>query len=367
MPRRIETPSGFAHRMVISRAPHGGRVVVTGHFGARVVSYGPHRGFVEHPLRPGYISRTYVIGGRSYAYVYREYRYYGVVYYNYVPPVYYSPAYYVWAGNLWVRPVPYRWYGLAAPAPWYGYYSFYFAPAPVYASPALWLTDYLLAENLRLAYESQQAGNGSDNTAPPATPDANPTITPEMKALIADQVKQQLAEESEAGGQSTSLSSDQAAGGEQIPPALKQRLFIVSSNLDVEATSRQWLPAVTRTGCALTPGDTIERTGEDLDSNGKVAVKVVSSKPGDCTSGSQTAIDLASLQEMHNQFREQLDTGLKMMTDGQAEGLPSGPAANPSQVAEGIASPAPDAQSQVMAQERSAEKVESEVFESGAN
>ena len=164
---RIEVPRGLAggNKMVVNRGPGGARLVETGRPGARVVSYGPHRGFVERTVagRPGYISRTYVVGGRSYAHVYREYRYHGVAYYRYVPAVYYGPGFYGWAVTPWGASMRYAWFGLATPAPWFGLYAGYFTPYPTYASPDLWLTDYLIAENLRLAYESQQAGNGGSS------------------------------------------------------------------------------------------------------------------------------------------------------------------------------------------------------------
>jgi len=133
--QRIEAPRGLAggNKIAISRGPRGVRVVESGRPGARVVSYGPHRGFVERPLRQGYISRTYVVGGRSYAHVYREYSYRGFAYHRYVPGMYYGPRFYAWAGTPWGAPVRYAWFGLATPAPWFGYYAGYFTPYPMYA------------------------------------------------------------------------------------------------------------------------------------------------------------------------------------------------------------------------------------------
>jgi len=122
--------------MTIDRGPRGERMVVNGRPGARVVSYGPHRGFVERAGRPGYISRTYVVGGRSYAHVYREYHYHGVAYYHYVPAYYYGPRFYAWAATPG-RSVAMAGRGIAAP--WFGFYRGYFTPYPVYASPDLWL------------------------------------------------------------------------------------------------------------------------------------------------------------------------------------------------------------------------------------
>jgi len=67
---------------------------------------------------------------------------------------------------------------------------------------------------------------------------------------------------------------------------------------------------------------------------------------------------------MHNQFREQLDSGLKMLADNQAKGL-NPPAAGARQVAEGTADPAPDAGAQLATQETDAAKLEAEVRQSG--
>jgi hypothetical protein len=345
------------NKMVVNRGPGGARLVETGRPGARVVSYGPHRGFVERGVagRPGYISRTYVVGGRSYAHVYREYRYHGVAYYRYVPAVYYGPGFYGWAVTPWGASMHYAWFGLATPAPWFGFYAGYFTPYPTYASPDLWLTDYLIAENLRLAYESQQAGNGGQ--APPPPSEVQPTaatLSPEMKALIADEVRQQLAAEKAAAMEPTSSSPQPLApGSEQLPPAMNQRFFVASSNLDITTAAGQ--------ACSLTPGDIIQRKGQTVTADGGVDVDVVSSKPGDCAADSRAAVQLADLQEMHNQFREQLDSGLKMLADNQAKGLPNGPAAGARPVAEGTADPVADAESQLVAQETDAAKLEAQV------
>jgi hypothetical protein len=324
-----------------------------------VVSYGPHRGFVERGVtgRSGYISRTYVVGGRSYAHVYREYRYHGVAYYHYVPAVYYGPSFYGWAVTPWGEPMRYAWFGLATPAPWFGFYAGYFTPYPTYASPDLWLTDYLIAENLRLSYESQQAGNGGQAQPPPSNEQRNaPTLSPEMKALIADEVRQQLAAEKAAAAQPAS-SSPQSPDSEQPPPALKQRFFVVSANLEITTAAGQ--------ACSLTPGDIIQRKGQTVAADGGVDVDVVSSKPGDCAADSRAAVQLADLQEMHNQFREQLDSGLKILADNHARGLPSGPAAGARPIAEGIADAVADAESQLGAQETDAAKLEAQVRPGG--
>jgi hypothetical protein len=353
--QKIEVRRGIAGTIAINRGARGEKMVVTGGRGARVVSYGPHRGFVERTIagRPGYISRTNVVGGRSYARVYREYSYHGVPYYRYVPAAYYGPQFYAWAVTPWGAPMRYAWFGLATPAPWFGVYAGYFTPYPSYASPDLWLTDYVLSENLRLAYESQQAGNDGQAPLPEPNGPSAAALSPEMKALIADEVRQQLAAEKAASLQPSSLSPQQpAAGGDQLPPALNQRFFVVASSLDVPADAGQT--------CSLTPGDVIQRKGKDVVFGG-VAVEVVASKPGDCVADSPATVQLADLQEMHNRFREQLDSGLKMLAENQAKGLPNGPAAAGRPVAEGTADPVADAGAQLAAQETDAAKLEAQV------
>lgn len=356
--RRIEAPRGLAGgKLVVNRGPGGGRIVETGRPGARVVSYGVNRGFAERPLRPGYISRTYVVGGRSYARVYREYRYRGIAYYRYVPTVYYGPGFYAWAVTPWGAPVGYAW-GSGLTAPWFGFYAGYFTPYPAYTSPDLWLTDYLFAENLRLAYENQQAGNAGQASAPPSNIEPAPVaLSPEMKALIADEVRQQLAAERRDAVEPVEPSPQQSAvGSEQLPSALNQRFFVVPSDLDLTTAAGQ--------ACTLTPGDIIQRKGQTVTTDGGVAVEVVSSKLADCAAGYGATVQLADLQEMHNQFREQIDSGLQKLAEHQ--GLPTPPPTGQRPVAEGTADPVPDAESKLMAQETAAGNLEAQVRQGGS-
>ena len=363
---RIES-RGLAGTTAISRGPRGERTVVAGRPGARVVSYGAHRGFVERTVRPGYISRTYVGGGRSYAHVFREYSYHGVSYYRYVPGFYYGPRFYAWALSPWGVPVRYAlWSGFLAP-PWVGFYAGYFAPYPTYASPDLWLTDYVIGQNLSLAYDSQQAGNPDPSAPAPAAQQqqADPQLSPAMKALIADEVRQQLAAEKAAAAEPTPTSTQQTPP-EAEPPALNQKFFVVSSSLEVTTIPNKTdKPAVAQTACSLTPGDVIQRITKQV-VDGGVTVEVESSKPGDCARDSNATVQLADLQEMHNQFREQIDSGLKTLAENQAKGLPTAPASGERPVQEGTALPAPDAETQLVAQETAGTNLEAQVRQGGS-
>ena len=94
---------------------------------------------------------------------------------------------------------------------------------------------------------------------------------------------------------------------------------MVASNLDVTA------PASGQE-CSLTAGDVVMRLSDTPDNNQNVTASVQSSKQGDCAAGQTVAIGVQDLQEMHNQFREQLDSGLKTLADKAGTGgLPKAP------------------------------------------
>ena len=447
----------------------GDRRIVTERNGRRLVAMGPHRGYMERPYyrdRYGraYVQRTYWVHGHPYAYAYRDHFYHGVHYYRYVPGYYYHPVFYGWAYNPWAAPVYYNWgWG---PAPWF--YGGYFAPAPYYPTASLWLTDYLLAENLKLAYSNVPGGtvvvpanqpwtatginldrgdevtisaagtiatNLNGATASPAgtppdcsvagpvrvpfvapqlpcwsllgrvgpsggvfevgsgisfksatagelflgvndnwfpdnsgnwmasievrqnqpaegeSPAATP-MSPEVKQMIDAEVHRQLqAEQAAAQSPQAQPANDQAP-----PPALDpaQRLFVVSSNLGVSTAEGQ--------ECELTPGDVITRIDDTPGTDGKVKVSVMSGKPDDCSIGSSPRVEVSDLQEMHNSFREQLDSGLKTLAEKSGTGgLPKAPDTQTS--AGEVPPPAPDrnVDTQLADQQKEATQAEAEV------
>ena len=317
--------------VTITRNPKGVREVVSSRPGGiRVVSYGMNRGYVERsiPGRPGYVQRTYVMGGRQYATVSRTYSYRGIVYQRYVSAVYYQPRFYAWAATPWPAAVAYSWGWNADP--WYGYYAGYFVPAPAYPNAALWLTDFLLAENLRLNYENLQQGGD----APPPLDAPTARISPAVKLAIAEEVRQQIAAEQQLSAQSTAPSSPtNGPAPVALPPALDpaQKVFVISSNLDVPTGGAT---------CPLGPGDIIVRTDDQIGVGNTVAVTVLNSMAGHCPMNSMTAIDVATLQDMHNAFANQMDAGLGKLASNQGSGgLPSGPPAGAFNSRDGQAQP----------------------------
>jgi hypothetical protein len=334
------------------------RIVTVRPDNTRIVSVGARVGYVERPLaaRPGFVSRTYVVNGVSFARVYQTQVYQGVTVYRYVPAYYYAPAYYGWAMNPWAAPVRYNWgwYG----NPWYGFYGGYFAPAPYYPNASLWLTDYLIAQNMQLAYQNQMLQNQQYGGAPAGNGyGAAVPLSPEVKQAVADEVSRQIA------GQQAAAAAAQNPGQQPPPqyaentppPALdpNQRIFVVSSNLNVMTPDGQT--------CGLTPADMILRLDTTIQDGDQVNVSVMSSKPGDCPVNTSTQLQVSALQEMHNQFCEQISAGLKTLGDSQGKGgIPAGPAAMQSASTNGQAPADANAAAQLQAQQQYAQQLEAD-------
>ena len=349
--------------MHIDHGLNGSRRIESTHNGARIVTTGRNSGYVQraYVTRNGrsYVSRTVVVNHVAYTSVYRSYSYGGYCcYYGYHPAYYYGPAYYGWAYNPWPAPVYYGW-GWGG-APWYGYYGGYFAPYPSYPSAAFWLTDYLIAANLQASYQAQAAANAAANSGgsggdAAATGSGSVTLTPEVKAAIAEEVKAQLAAEQAEAKPGSSGGQQASQTTEEVPPALDpaRRTFVVAGDLAVTGDGQE---------CQLTAGDVITRISDTPDDNKAVMVSVSASKKGDCPVDKQVAVSVDDLQEMHNHFQEQLDNGMKDLSSKQGtSGLPKAPDATP--VASDVPPPPPDttAEKTLQDQQASADQVEAQV------
>jgi hypothetical protein len=339
----IERTRADGSRMVVDRGYRDvRRVEVVRPGGVRVVTVG-QRGYVERPYRQGYVSRTYVYGGRTNVYVYRTGYYRNYPYYAYVPGIVYRPAFYGWAVRPWGVPVAYAW----APAPWIGYYSAYYVPAPTYPAPSYWIADYMMAATLAAAYEAQMAAAAGAYQQPVGMA----PMSPQVRDMLADQVRQQIEMDQLAAANST------PQVGDGIPSALdpRYRVFVVNQGLDVVSTANGQV-------CGLTPGDVLQRNSETVASDGTVSVMVLSSKSPECPASFQTAVELATLQDMHNQFRENVAAALdKLATTSGTNGIPIAPPANPQAYAEGQAPPDEQARNLVLAQFKEADQAEEEV------
>ena len=278
-----------------------------------LVSTGPRQGYLQRTVvvnNTTVIQRTYVVNSRTFVRTYTTYTYGGVVLEHYVPVVYYTPAFYGWVYYPWPRPVPYRW--AFYDYPWYGYYSGYFVPAPVYPTPALWLTDYSLAQTLSSAYQDRPT-----SVAPGQNSASGDTaISPETKKELAAQVQRIVAVENKAAG-------DAQPGGipeGELPDVVNHphSVFVVASNLDVTNENGE---------CGLTPGDILEMDAPLPQNAVTTEVRVVTSKRMDCPASSKVTVSMEQLQEMHNNLRQRVDEGLQVLRTSQGSGgIPAAPA-----------------------------------------
>ncbi len=348
-----------AHGMTISHPLRGPRTVVKEVNGRQIVATGGRRGYVQRAYfsRDGrtYVQRTYVVHGVSYASVYHSYSYRGVVYYGYVPAYYYRPVYYGWAYEPWGAPVA---YGPAAwgwgGSPWYGFYGAYFTPYPAYAGASQWLADYLVAANLQAAYDARSQVDASSAAGGAAA--RNAALSPEVKQMIAEEVRNQLAASKvAASSKATATSADQQP--DALNPA--ERTFVVSSHLDVATATGE---------CGLGPGDVLMRISDAPDANQSVSASVQGSKQADCPVGATVSVGLQDLQEMHNSFRQQLDAGLQTLASNAGKGgLPQAP--DTTTIGSEVAAPTPDknAADQLDSAEQEAESVDKAIPASGGH
>jgi hypothetical protein len=329
---------------------------------SRVVSERGGRGYYQQ--RPygyrghEYARRTYYDHGRAYDRYYSRYAYHGIYLNGYAPGVYFAPAFYGWAYNPWIAPVPYAW-GFVG-NPWYGFYGAYFTPFPVYPSASVWLADYLISQSLAANYAAQQAAAAASQQQAMA-PDAAP-LTPEVKNMIADEVKRQIALTNQEA-QVTAANNVPDPAGSGIARMLSdnvQHVFVAGADLDVIDAGG--------TECAVSEGDALQLAGATPPDATAANLVVLSSKGGkECHKGATVSVALADLQDMQNHMRETIDAGMSdLQAKGGQGGLPAVPAsAKAAPVKAGFTAvappPDPNAAAEVAKQGAEADKAEQEV------
>jgi hypothetical protein len=346
--RRVEVVRG-EHTIVVERGGHG--------------YYAGRYGYRGHE----YAHRTYYYGGRPYDRYYRGYYYHGVYMDVYAPRYYYAPAFYGWAYNPWVSPVYYNpvawgWAG----NPWYGYYGNYFAPYPVYASAPFWLTDYLISTSLAAAYTAQAQANAAAMAQAQAQNGAaagGPVMmTPEVKNLIAEEVKQQIALENAESAQAKAAEPDPASSGiQRMMTDGTKHVFVANRDLDiVDALGKE---------CAVSEGDALQLSAPPAADQAPATLVVLSSKGGvECGRGATVSVSVADLQEMQNHMRETIAEGMQKLQQNQGQGgLPAVPAAAkaaPFTSSFAAQAPGPDANAvaEIKAQSQEADRAEQEVM-----
>jgi len=326
----VHTPNmDIAHgprgqRSIISERPDHGRLVSTGF----------HHGYLEHPVNyhgHEFYQRTYVHGDHRFTREYTRYHYHGRELNQYVPHATYAPAFYGWAYYPWDSPAAYMW-GWASSA-FMACNAGFFDPSGSYQSGADWLADYSLGQTLAESYDAgAQAGaascpTGGGQTADAEAPGADaPTadddtsaqadtpISPDVKQMIAEEVKQQLAFENAGAAQ-----PDQAPALDGLPQVLvPNHLFVVNQVQNVTTADSQQ--------CTLSAGDVIKLVAAPPDGATSADLTIITTHKGDCAAGLTVSVPLESLQEMQNNFRAQLDSGLQELRAQQGKGgLPAAP------------------------------------------
>jgi hypothetical protein len=334
------------------------RVVVERPDHSRIFAERGGRGYVQHPYMfhgHEFAQRTYWDHGHAYARYYGRYPYHGVYLEVYAPVRFYPVGFYGYAYSPWVRPVPYGW-GWGG-SPWYGYYGGYFTPYPVYASPAFWLTDYLIATSLQAAYAAQMQANANAAAAAAGAP----PLSEDVKAQIADEVKYDVQQENLAAQANTS--NPQAPPPDTGVAALmgdgRPHVFVAGSDLDlVDASGRE---------CMVTQGDVVQvQTPPAPDAVQANAIVLASKGGNECAPAATVTVALTDLQEMQNHMRETIDQGMADLQAKQGKGgLPAAPAADrgpPVDAGFAAGAPPPDANAgaEITAQTGAADQAEKE-------
>lgn len=360
--------TGNARTQLVSRNLAGGQLHV-------IREGNTLNGTVEHTIRPGLVSRTFVSGGHVlYAHVYQRHVWHqfgrAFAYETFVPAVRYPGIYYAWALAAWPRPISYAWGWQVQP--WYSVYGAQFTPYPAYTSPDLWMTDYIIAQNMQTAYQAQTAAppSGPAQQGPPAPPASDssaaptaaqpsdaapppqpsdvppvsqssatayvpetppPAITPQVKSQLNAQIKVQLQEQQAAAAMPVSLTT------QSTPPALRPNhvFFQVVQPIDV--------PSGTASGhCSLSANDYIRRTDTMSNDDWMIPVVVELSRPSDCPEGLATRIGLNDLNAMENEQEAQVMAAMQAASKSMGpNGPPSGPGVHPTLIADGSAAPDP--------------------------
>ncbi|HLJ39322.1 MAG TPA: hypothetical protein VKT54_13040 [Steroidobacteraceae bacterium] len=357
-----DRPAAVGHVRQVSRTFTDGQV--------RIVRYGNSlSGTVERSERPGFVSRTFVSGGHVlYTHVYHQQVWHqfgrSFAYETFVPAVRFPALYYAWALGAWPRPVFYSWGWQMQP--WYPTYGVMFTPYAAYTSPDQWMTDYIIAQNMQMAYQAQAAvpppqpapqpaalpapdpsntspasppgytslTPHSQEPSPPSQSDSTsgsiappPAMTPQVKAELNAQIKVQLREQQAAQATPATLTT------QSTPPALRTNhvFFEVVQPLDVTTANGH---------CSLKANDYIKRTGGMSNDDWMIPVVVELSGPSDCPEGLATRIGLNDLNAMENEQEAQVMEAMRAASRSMgADGPPSG--AQPTLIADGSAAAAP--------------------------
>jgi hypothetical protein len=180
----------------------------------------------------------------------------------------------------------------------------------------LWLTDYLLASTLQAAYQERvDAGLAAQPGQYESSPQG--ALTPEVKQLVADEVRRQL--DLERAEQST-MGSDAGTNVPSMFTGNVEHVFVVSRSLAVYAGDQE---------CTLGAGDVIRMRGVPPTDATAADTIVLASNGQGCPRGSVVSVQLTDLQEMQNEMQATIDQGLENLQQHSGQGgLPPIPASS---------------------------------------
>jgi hypothetical protein len=178
------------------------------------------------------------------------------------------------------------------------------------------LTDYLIANSLQAAYQTRADAQAAAlyNPAP---------LTPDVKQLIADEVREQISlENTEAQASGSNAEPDAASSSiQRLLTDGRPHVFVAGADLDVtDAGGNE---------CALSQGDALQLRGQVGPEAQAANLAVLASKGGrECPKGDVVTVALQDLQDMQNHMRETIDAGLQEMQSKQGQGgMPAAPTA----------------------------------------
>jgi hypothetical protein len=181
------------------------------------------------------------------------------------------------------------------------------------------LTDYIISQDLQAAYAAHV--EAAEAAAAVTAANSQPVLTPEVKQMIADEVKAQLALENQESTQ-TAANQDVDPGSSGIARLLsdgRPHVFVAGGNLDVTDVNGQ--------ECAISDGDALQlREPPPPDATSANLVVLSSKGQPECQISQTVQVQLTDLQEMQNHMRETIDQGLKDLQAKQGTGgLPAAP------------------------------------------
>jgi hypothetical protein len=198
----------------------------------------------------------------------------------------------------------------------------------------------MIAASLQDAYAAQAAA-AQQAAGQQAAADQAAMLTPEVKAMVADEVKRQLAlENAEATQNAANQDIDPASSGiSRMLSDGQPHVFIAGASLDLTDTADQ--------ECAISQGDIVEVAAAPApDATAATAVVLASKGGSECRKSDNVTVAFNDLQDMQNHMRESIDTGLGDLQKKQGQGgLPKAPPsaqAAPTQAAFTDGAPGPD-------------------------